>query len=154
MLDFILIALILFQCIMVVVGYVRSYRRGEQTGCTGDCRHCAIECGGSYKYALKANRDGIKLQKQFQEGMLAYSQEEGRAYLIDIRSPKEYKKHHLPGSINIPLGQIDQIISIVHDPDLPVYLCGPSAGQSETAANAVRELGYTRVTDVGKMQQL
>ena len=46
------------------------------------------------------------------------------AYLLDVREPSEFQAGHVPGAVNIPLGDLRARLGEIPD-DRPVYLyCG------------------------------
>lgn len=52
--------------------------------------------------------------------------------LIDVRTGEEYKNHHLPNSVNIPLDDLERCLGQI-DFDRPVYLICQSGKRSEIA---------------------
>jgi len=72
------------------------------------------------------------------------------AMIIDVRSGQEFRSQHLPGAINIPLDGIrEQITSTVQDKGKPVLLHCLSGARSARARSILRQLGYTRVYNLG-----
>jgi rhodanese-related sulfurtransferase len=74
--------------------------------------------------------------------------------LIEVLSPESYEKHHLPGAINIPLGEgFEQSVQqAVQDKDqeIVVYCSDENCSASPTAAKKLERLGYRRVRDYEK----
>jgi rhodanese-related sulfurtransferase len=63
---------------------------------------------------------------------------------IDVRTPGEFLKGAIQGSINIPVDEIrEKIESVILDKDQTIYLYCLSGSRSETAANILTGLGYT-----------
>ncbi len=79
------------------------------------------------------------------EGVELFKKTEN-AVLLDVREKDEYDKGHVPGSVNLPLSRIEDI-SI--DPSSPVFVYCLSGGRSARAAQALRDLGYENVVDMG-----
>ena len=71
------------------------------------------------------------------------------AYLIDVRSTSEYAAGHIPGSINIPLGNIHYIVEDVPHIEAPLYIYCQSGARSGQATSMIREMGYKSVTNIG-----
>ena len=72
------------------------------------------------------------------------------ALVIDVRSPSEYDSGHLPGTVNIPLGDLSARISTVcPDKNRVILLHCLSGGRSGMAAGTLKSLGYTYVHNLG-----
>ena len=71
------------------------------------------------------------------------------AVLLDVRSEEEYKKGHIPGSINIPESEIERVTDEIMDHTTPVYVYCLSGAKSWNATNVMKNLGYTKVTNIG-----
>jgi len=73
--------------------------------------------------------------------------------LVDVRSPEEYRDGHIPGSISIPLDQLNRIEQLIPDKNATIYAyChsgSRSGNRSRQAANALVDMGYTAVYDFG-----
>jgi rhodanese-related sulfurtransferase len=69
------------------------------------------------------------------------SQFTGKHQLIDVREPSEFKQGHLPGAVNIPLGQIASRTDDIA-PDTPVVLVCASGNRSGMAARSLVKAGY------------
>ena len=71
------------------------------------------------------------------------------AQLVDVRSPDEYAQKHVDGAVNVPL---DAVAS--HDfggKDKPLVLYCSAGHRSQTAAEKLRDAGYTHVYLLGAM---
>jgi len=69
-------------------------------------------------------------------------------FLVDVRTPAEYKSGHIPGSVNVELAIIaEQPPTDETDASIVVYC--RSGNRSAQAAAALSSLGYTRVLDWG-----
>jgi len=70
--------------------------------------------------------------------------------LINALGPNSFRAKHIPGSINIPSGEIeeraDQVLP-AKDQEIIVYCSSPDCTASPTAAKKLSELGYTNVSD-------
>ena len=71
------------------------------------------------------------------------------AVLLDVRTPEEFRSGHIPGSMNIPLQELQQAESAVEEKDRPVFVYCQSGGRSRQAAAKLKQMGYTDVTDLG-----
>lgn len=69
--------------------------------------------------------------------------------LIDVRMPDEYRAGHIPGAINVPLPSIGDIEKIVAGKDARIYVSCQSGKRSQRAVNALQQLGYANVENVG-----
>jgi rhodanese-related sulfurtransferase len=69
--------------------------------------------------------------------------------LVDVRSPEEFAAGHLPGAINIPVGEVRARASEIGTRDRPVVTYCRSGGRSARAAATLRELGFERVLNLG-----
>jgi phage shock protein E len=72
------------------------------------------------------------------------------AIVIDVRGPDEYASGHLPGSVNVPLGELTGTIS----KGLPgqnriILLHCLGGGRSRMAASTLKSLGYTNAYKFG-----
>lgn len=71
------------------------------------------------------------------------------AYLIDVRTPMEYKEEHIPGSKNLPLDNMKGISSIVKDKSANIFVYCLSGGRSAEAKHRLNQLGYKNVKNIG-----
>lgn len=81
--------------------------------------------------------------------LAAELQAEPAAVLIDVREESEYASGHVRGAEHIGKGVIERDIETRHpDPRQPLYLYCGAGYRSALAAQALRQMGYTRVTSV------
>jgi rhodanese-related sulfurtransferase len=65
--------------------------------------------------------------------------------IIDVRTPGEFSKGSIAGSVNIPVDVLaDKIKSVIPDQNKTIYLYCLSGSRSETAAHILAGLGYTQ----------
>lgn len=84
---------------------------------------------------------------------VAGSTSAGEAHWIDVRSAEEFAADHLSGAINIPYTEIvERIDEVTTDKDAPIYLYCRSGRRSGIAQSALQQAGYTRVTNLGGLQ--
>ncbi len=71
------------------------------------------------------------------------------ALLLDVREPDEYAQGHAPGSVLIPLGQLEQrLAEISRYKDQPVALICRSGKRSATAQQLLVRAGFTATTNM------
>lgn len=68
--------------------------------------------------------------------------------VIDVREPGEYARERIPGSINLPLSQIDSWAPIIPK-DRPLALHCLSGRRSAAAAGKLEEAGFTQTVCLG-----
>src|SRR3989344_5028973 len=69
--------------------------------------------------------------------------------LLDVRTPEEFTRGKLPGSINLPVNDISEKIgSLVPDKSSFVYVYCLSGSRSVSAVNTMLKLGYSNVFDM------
>lgn len=86
--------------------------------------------------------------KNINQGIEEFKSVQG-AVLLDVRTKQEYIEGHIPGSRNIPLQRIVNIDSTIIDKDTPLYVYCYSGSRSNQAADLLKKLGYTNVTNIG-----
>ena len=87
-------------------------------------------------------------QPDINRGVMDYRNTPG-AILLDVRSPREYREGHIPGSKNIPLQTIDKVASVAEKKDTPLYVYCHSGGRSRQAVQQLVQMGYRNVTNIG-----
>ncbi|HJV89601.1 MAG TPA: rhodanese-like domain-containing protein [Holophagaceae bacterium] len=70
--------------------------------------------------------------------------------IIDVRTPGEFAGGHAPGSLNIPLDQLEARLGDL-DKGRPVILCCATGGRSGMATRFLQSLGYV-ATNAGPWQ--
>lgn len=75
------------------------------------------------------------------------------AVVLDVRSAEEYRTGALPGARNIPHDQLaGRAAAELPDRNAPVALYCRSGRRSAFAAETLRKLGYTRIYDLGSLE--
>ncbi len=70
--------------------------------------------------------------------------------VIDVRGQDEYASGHLPGTVNIPLGELSgRIASVCPDKNRVILLHCLSGGRSGMAVGTLKSLGYTKAFNLG-----
>jgi phage shock protein E len=75
----------------------------------------------------------------------------GGARLLDVRTSREFAAGHLPGAVNIPLGDLDRRLPSLGPKDRPVVAYCRSGQRSGIAKRLLMANGFTAVHDLGAM---
>lgn len=75
------------------------------------------------------------------------------AFLMDVRSQSEFKSGSIPGGINIPLGEIQQHLSVLKNKKQLVVFCR-SGNRSKLAQLTLQKHGLKNVVDGGSLYNL
>ena len=76
--------------------------------------------------------------------VLKVIQEKKDIMVIDVRTPEEYRRGKIAGSINIPIDSIsEQVTTIIPDKNKMIYVYCLSGSRSEAAVEVLQQLGYT-----------
>lgn len=69
--------------------------------------------------------------------------------VINTLSREAHAAKHIPGSINVPTDDIEQVETLVPNTDAPivVYCANADCDASTAAARRLEEMGYTNVSD-------
>ncbi|NCT17390.1 MAG: rhodanese-like domain-containing protein [Flavobacteriaceae bacterium CG_4_8_14_3_um_filter_34_10] len=70
--------------------------------------------------------------------------------LVDVRTPQEYAKGHIEGSINIDFFETEVFNKKFEtlDKEKPVYIYCHSGGRSNKAAKLLLKMGFTKIFDL------
>lgn len=72
--------------------------------------------------------------------------EKAPAQLVDVRTPDEFKKNHLPSAININYYSPDFLKSLDQlDKNKPVFIYCSTGGRSKGTTTALRQKGFTQL---------
>ena len=71
------------------------------------------------------------------------------AVLVDVRTSREYREGHIPGSKNVPLQQLDKISSVADNKNTPLFVYCYSGSRSRQAASMLQHIGYSNVQNIG-----
>lgn len=69
-------------------------------------------------------------------------------FLLDVRTPEEFNGGHIPGAANISVETLSRRLSDVPR-DQPVVVYCRSGNRSATAAQILREAGFSEIYDLG-----
>ncbi|WP_162497965.1 rhodanese-like domain-containing protein [Paenimyroides tangerinum] len=75
------------------------------------------------------------------------------AYLVDVRTPAEYAEGNVPGSVNIPLDQVQNQLTKFKNHENIVVFCR-SGNRSGQAKAILEQNGFTNVVNGGTWQQI
>ncbi|MDC7292862.1 MULTISPECIES: rhodanese-like domain-containing protein [unclassified Butyrivibrio] len=71
------------------------------------------------------------------------------AVLLDVRTEEEYKNGHIPGSINLPVEEIQKIEDVITDKNVPVFVYCLRGGRAGRAVKIMQTFGYKDVKNIG-----
>lgn len=74
--------------------------------------------------------------------------------IVDVRTPQEFAEGHVPGSINIPLDQVPQLVEEFRAMAKPLILCCRSGVRSENAVRYLQQHGVTELSNGGSWQEV
>jgi len=101
------------------------------TGCSGGAGD------GSYQ---QINQEEAKEMMDTQE-----------VIILDVREQDEYDNGHIPDSVLLPVGIIDEetAAAVIPEKDSTVLVYCRSGNRSKTASSTLAELGYTNICEFG-----
>lgn len=71
------------------------------------------------------------------------------AVLLDVRTPQEYQEGHIPESKNVPLQQLNNVVSVVKNTEIPLFVYCYSGARSRQATGMLQRMGYSKVNNIG-----
>lgn len=91
-------------------------------------------------FSFGEKKSGEKGQKPLDlaEGVLR-AQETAGAVLMDVRTREEYAAGHVPGSVNLPL---DELEAIQYPKETPLFVYCRSGNRSGQAEKRLKKMGY------------
>ena len=99
-----------------------------------------------FYYTIDIGRSALFKHKDINEYL---KEKEDSTILLDVRTKEEYEEGHIPGSINVELDYINTVKDVIKDKESKIYLYCRSGHRSGIALNAMKELGYTDLTNIG-----
>ncbi len=85
--------------------------------------------------------------------LLAQAVTAGERVWLDVRSPEEFARGHLPGALNVPYLEVgSRIQEITKDPDADIRLYCAVGGRAQVAKVWLQSLGYRNVTNEGSLE--
>ena len=82
------------------------------------------------------------------KGVEEYEKTQG-AVLLDVRTQQEYAAGHIPGSQNLPLGQLKTMETQIPKKDTPIFVYCYSGARSSQGAALLKQMGYQHVKNIG-----
>ena len=76
------------------------------------------------------------------------------ALVVDVRTPKEFKDWHYPGSVNIPVTEIDVRIDEFGDKNRQIIVYCRSGNRSAAAKAKLIKSGFTQVLNGGSKRHM
>lgn len=122
-------------------------------GSTGNQYLGTVEDGGVLKHYLrKASSEEEKTETKHPhvaslEDLLARIEGEEKITVLDVREPAEYAFGHIPGAINIPLGELEERFEELEKTDNLHVICR-TGNRSDFAAQKLAEKGFQNVKNV------
>ena len=80
-------------------------------------------------------------QANINQGIEEYKKTAG-AVLLDVRTPQEYQEGHIPESKNVPLQQLNNVVSVVKNTEIPLFVYCYSGARSRQATGMLQRMGY------------
>jgi phage shock protein E len=75
------------------------------------------------------------------------------AKLVDVRTPAEFSMGHVPGAVNVPLGELKERADALGAKDKPLVLYCASGTRSAMARSLLKGRGFTQVFNLGSMSR-
>lgn len=79
---------------------------------------------------------------------------DGKALVVDVRTPGEFASGHHPRAVNIPVDEVDSRIAEFGDKAKPVVVYCQSGNRSGRAKRMLEAAGFTSVTNAGGFRDL
>ena len=87
-------------------------------------------------------------QANINQGIEEYKRTAG-AVLLDVRTSQEYQEGHIPESKNVPLQQLNNVVSVAKNTEIPLFVYCYSGTRSRQATGMLQHMGYTKVKNIG-----
>lgn len=76
------------------------------------------------------------------------------ARVVDVRRPEEFAQKNVSGAMNIPLHEVrTRALDAFSDKSQPLLLHCAMGGRSALAVKTLKQLGYTRVYNLGSLSR-
>lgn len=79
---------------------------------------------------------------------------DGKAKVVDVRTPGEFASGHHPRAVNIPIDEVQTRLSEFGDKSKPVVVYCASGNRSGRAKQILESAGYSHVTNAGGFRDL
>ena len=87
-------------------------------------------------------------QANINQGIEEYKKTAGAA-LLDVRTPQEYQEGHIPESKNVPLQQLNNVVSVVKNTEIPLFVYCYSGALRRQVTGMLQRMGYSKVNNIG-----
>ena len=75
-------------------------------------------------------------------------------YLVDVRTPQEFREAHIPGALSVPLDRLPSVApSALPDKEAVIILYCLSGARSRAAASLLSQMGYQNIRNLGAMHR-
>jgi len=69
--------------------------------------------------------------------------------ILDVRSPEAFAAGHIPGAVNVPLGEFaNRLVGLELSPTQEIVVLCQRGGRAAKAESVLRDSGYTSVRDL------
>jgi len=75
-----------------------------------------------------------------------------KVFLLDVRTPGEYRKKHLPKAHLIPLQELRRRRKELPDPEMPIFVYCQSGSRAMRACVQLLKLGHKNVVHIGGIE--
>lgn len=89
-----------------------------------------------------------KKTSEMDEGVKKWKAAPG-SVLVDVRERDEYAAGHVPGSVNLPLSELEKAPQEIPDKDTVLFVHCRSGARSAQAVEELRQMGYTHAENIG-----
>lgn len=104
-----------------------------------------------HHYIRKSGPEEVKEERKFQHTItneqLEQLLQQSKLTIIDVREPAEYAFGHIPGSVSIPLGVLEEKLAQLNKED-ELYIICRTGSRSDMAAQLLADNGFTQVKNV------
>lgn len=76
-------------------------------------------------------------------------QENQDGILLDVRTPAEFGAGHIPGSINLPLDELEAVTELYPEKGIKLLVYCLSGGKSGNAVIHLKKMCYEHATNIG-----
>jgi len=76
------------------------------------------------------------------------------AIIVDVRTPGEYSRGHIRGSVNISVNQLKDSLHLLPDKQKSIIACCATGMRSSLAVNTLKSNGFTHVYNGGSWTEL
>lgn len=103
---------------------------------------CLRQLGEALLPELDRLREALKVNTEPERAHLVERIEEGEAILLDVRPEREWQADHLPGAVNIPLGELPARLDELRGQEVIAYCRGPYCPMALAAVDVLRGAGF------------